>query len=313
MPVSLPRRAFAVSSVLGVMGLLGCGASAHGREVEDYFEGFPIVQDASADRTGDSANGYCTDVQLTLVDDAELEQILDMLAQARTAYTRRGASVFPTLVWSASGTAVTLNLPDLGDKNEDPEREEEMVRLAAGLAGGSAQSVSGSQTQIEIDRGDGDDLPDDLVVSCPSSPSGTVYVVKDHVGLPGWSVTVGTASGEDLSAVLLGKVISRMIVRGTASDPYSLTLESESASESDLVTLTVHLPQSVSGSEKDAAAAVLRAVVDTPVLEYVDIYGVEDGTRFSYTVKDGVPGVDAETSSSAREARDILKRAGVGS
>lgn len=313
MPVSLPRRAFAVSSVLGVMGLLGCGANAHGREVEDYFDGFPIVQDASADRTGDSANGYRTDVQLTLVDDAELEQILDMLAQARTAYTRRGASVFPTLVWSASGTAVTLNLPDLGDKNEDPEREEEMVRLAAGLAGGSAQSVSGSQTQIEIDRGDGDDLPDDLVVSCPSSPSGTVYVVKDHVGLPGWSVTVGTASGEDLSAVLLGKVISRMIVRGTASDPYSLTLESESASESDLVTLTVHLPQSVSGSEKDAAAAVLRAVVDTPVLEYVDIYGMEDGTRFSYTVKDGVPGVDAEASSSAREARDILKRAGVGS
>ena len=79
------------------------------------------------------------------------------------------------------------------------------------------------------------------------------------------------------------------------------------------MTLTVHLPQSVSGSEKDAAAAVLRAVVDTPVLEYVDIYGVEDGTRFSYTVKDGVPGVDAEASSSAREARDILKRAGVGS
>ena len=137
--------------------------------------------------------------------------------------------------------------------------------------------------------------------------------MKDHVWRPVWSVTVGTASGEDLSAVLLGKVISRMIVRGTASDPYSLTLESESASESDLVTLTVHLPQSVSGSEKDAAAAVLRAVVDTPVLEYVDIYGVEDGTRFSYTVKDGVPGVDAEASSSAREARDILKRAGVGS
>ena len=75
------------------------------------------------------------------------------------------------------------------------------------------------------------------------------------MGLPGWSVTVGTASGEDLSAVLLGKVISRMIVRGTAADPYSLTLESESASESNLVTLTVHLPQSVSGSEKDAAAA----------------------------------------------------------
>ena len=186
-----------------------------------------------------------------------------------------------------------------------------MVRLVAGLAGGSAQSMSGSQTQIEIDRGDGDDLPDDLVVSRPSSPSGTTYVVRDHVGLPGWSVTVGTTSGEDLSAALLGKVISRMIVCGTAADPYSLTLESESASESDLVTLTVHLPQSVSGSEEDAAAAVLQAVVDTPVLEYVDIYGMEDGTRFSCTVKDGVPGVDAEDSSSACEARDILKRAGV--